>query len=103
KAPTITNWYDVLGDTALSSVVRTALGQPDSFASADIDKQAQLFEQKLDIADFKDTDKLSKFLTRFTSLWEINNPTSTATTSGNVLFSHPTTAAISTDLRMPMR
>ncbi|TGP13048.1 DUF1217 domain-containing protein, partial [Mesorhizobium sp. M2D.F.Ca.ET.233.01.1.1] len=74
KAPEITNWYDVLADTALSSVVRTALGLPASIASADIDKQAQMFEQKLDIADFKDPDKLNKFLTRFTSLWEINNP-----------------------------
>ncbi|AZO13152.1 DUF1217 domain-containing protein [Mesorhizobium sp. M3A.F.Ca.ET.174.01.1.1] len=103
KAPTITNWYDVLADTALSSVVRTALGLPDSFASADIDKQAQLFEQKLDIADFKDTDKLSKFLTRFTSLWEINNPTSTAQTSVGVLFAQPTTVGISTDLMMAMQ
>ena len=76
KAPTITNWYDVLADTALASVVRTALGLPDSFATADIDKQAQLFEQKLDISDFTDPDKLGKFLTRFTSLWEINHPTS---------------------------
>ncbi|TIW52798.1 MAG: DUF1217 domain-containing protein, partial [Mesorhizobium sp.] len=98
-----TNWYDVLADRALSSVVRTALGLPDSFASADIDKQAQLFEQKLDIADFKDTDKLNKFLTRFTSLWEINNPTSTAQTSVSVLFAQPTTVGISTDLMMAMQ
>lgn len=103
KAPDITNWYDVLADTALSRVVRTALGLPDSFASADIDKQAQLFEQKLDIADFKDTDKLNKFLTRFTSLWEINNPTSTASTSVSVLFAQPTTVGISTDLMMAMQ
>ena len=29
KAPTITSWYDVLADTALASVVRTALGLPE--------------------------------------------------------------------------
>ena len=103
KAPEITNWYDVLADTALSSVIRTALGLPDSFASADIDKQAQMFEQKLNIADFKDPDKLNKFLTRFTSLWEINNPTSTAVTSVSVLFAQPTTVGISTDLMMAMQ
>ncbi|TIV73491.1 MAG: DUF1217 domain-containing protein, partial [Mesorhizobium sp.] len=34
KAPDITSWYDVLADTALASVVRTALGLPDSFATA---------------------------------------------------------------------
>jgi len=102
KAPTITSWYDVLADTALASVVRTALGLPDSFASADIDKQAQLFEQKLNISDFTDPTKLNKFLTRFTSLWEINNPTSSAVTSVSVLFAQPTSVGISTDLMMAM-
>ncbi|OHV83155.1 DUF1217 domain-containing protein [Mesorhizobium sp. ORS 3428] len=103
KAPDINNWYDVLADTALASVVRTALGLPDSFAAADIDKQTQLFEQKLDIADFKDPDKLNTFLTRFTSLWEINNPTTTAQTSISVLYAQPTTVGISTDLMMAMQ
>ncbi|MFD1985846.1 DUF1217 domain-containing protein [Mesorhizobium newzealandense] len=103
KAPTITSWYDVLADTALASVVRTALGLPDSFASANIDKQAQLFEQKLDISDFSDPEKLGKFLTRFTSMYEINNPTSSAVTSVSVLFAQPITVGISTDLMMAMQ
>ena len=103
KAPTITSWYDVLADTALASVVRTALGLPDSFATANIDKQAQLFEQKLDISDFRTREKLGKFLTRFTSMWEINNPTSSAVTSVSVLFAQPLTAGISTDLMMAMQ
>lgn len=103
KASTITNWYDVLADTALASVVRTAIGLPDSFATADIDKQAQAFEAKLDLTDFTDPAKLDKFLTRFTSLWEINHPTSTAQTSVGVLFAQPTTVGISTDLMMAMQ
>ena len=103
KAPDITSWYDVLADTALASVVRSALGLPDSFATADIDKQAQLFGQKLDIKDFSDPDKLSKFLTRFTSMYEIAHPTSTAVTSVSVLFAQPTTVGISTDLMMAMQ
>jgi hypothetical protein len=103
KAPNITNWYDVLADTALASVVRTALGLPDSFASADIDMQAQLFAQKLYIADFSDPQKLGKFLTRFTSMWEINNPTSSAVSSVSVLFAQPITVGISTDLMMAMQ
>ncbi|UVK47202.1 DUF1217 domain-containing protein [Mesorhizobium sp. AR07] len=102
KAPTITNWYDVLADTALASVVRTALGLPDSFATANIDKQVQLFEQKLNISDFSDPEKLGKFLTRFTSMWEINNPTSSAVASVSVLFAQPTSVGISTDLMMAM-
>lgn len=103
KAPDITSWYDVLADTALASVVRTALGLPDSFATADIDKQAQLFEQKLDLTDFTAPAKLTKFLTRFTSMYEINNPTSTAVSSISVLFAKPVTSGISTDLMMAMQ
>lgn len=103
KASGITNWYDVLADKALASVVRTALGLPDSFATADIDKQAALFESRLDISDFTDPAKLSKFLTRFTSLYEVSNPTSSAATSAAVLFSQPTTISISTDLMIAMQ
>ncbi|MGX5826808.1 DUF1217 domain-containing protein [Mesorhizobium sp. 43Arga] len=103
KAPDITSWYDVLADTALASVVRTALGLPDSFATADIDKQVQLFGQKLKISDFTDPVKLGKFLTRFTSMYEMNNPTSPAVTSVSVLFAQPATASISTDLMMAMQ
>ncbi|MER9106527.1 DUF1217 domain-containing protein [Mesorhizobium sp. M0848] len=103
KAPTITSWYDVLADTALASVVRTVLGLPDSFATADVDKQAQLFEQKLDISDFSDPEKIGKFLTRFTSMYEINNPTSSAVSSVSVLFAQPITVGISTDLMMAMQ
>jgi hypothetical protein len=103
KAPDITNWYDVLADKALATVVRTVLGLPDSFATADIDKQAQLFESKLDIADFTDPVKLSKFLTKFTSLYEVSHPTSSAQTSVGVLFAQPTTIGISTDLMIAMQ
>lgn len=98
KAPQLTNFYEVLADTALSAVVRTALGLPDSFASVDIDKQVKLFEEKLDIEDFSDPDKLSAFLKRFTSLWELSNPTSTSTTQLSVLFSQPAEYGISSDL-----
>jgi len=103
KAPTLTNWYEVLADKALSQFVRTAFGFPESFASADIDKQVQLFESKMDITDFADPEKLAKFITRFTSLYEIQNPTSTATTSVSVLFAQPTTIGVSTDLLMAMQ
>jgi len=98
KAGDLNNFYEVLADTALSKVMRTALGLPDSFASADIDKQVKLFESKFDIEDFQDPEKLSKFLQRFTSLWEINNPTQNAQTSISVLYSQPAEFGISTDI-----
>ncbi|MGP2493657.1 DUF1217 domain-containing protein [Mesorhizobium sp. PUT5] len=103
KASTLTNWYEVLADKALASVVRTAFGLPESFASADIDKQVKLFEQRMDIADFADPQKLGKFINRFTTLYEIQNPTSTALTSVSVLFAQPTEIGVSTDLLMAMQ
>ena len=97
KASTLTNFYEILADPALAKVVRTALNLPDSFASADIDRQVKLFEEKLDIEDFTDPARLEKFLTRFTSLWEINNPTAPAQAQISVLFSQPVEFGISTD------
>jgi hypothetical protein len=97
KASEITSFYEVLADPALARVVRTALSLPDSFASADIDKQVQFFESKLDIEDFSDPETLGKFLNRFTSLWEIGNPSSPVQASLSVLFSQPVEYGISTN------
>ena len=103
KAANITNFYEILADPALAKVARTALGLPDSFASADIDRQAKLFEEKLDIEDFTDPERLSKFLTRFTSLWEVSNPTSTQQTSLGVLFGQPVELGVSTNLLLAIQ
>ena len=39
-----------------------------------------------------------EFLKRFTSLWEIDNPTATAQTSVSVLFSQPVEFGVSNDI-----
>jgi len=103
KASTISNFYEVLADPALARVVRTYLNLPDSFAKADIDKQVKLFSEKIDIEDFSSPEKLDKFLKRFTSLWEVSNPTSTAQSSVSVLFAQPVSVGMSTDLMIAMQ
>ena len=103
KAPDITSFYSVLADPALAKVVRTLLKLPDSFATADIDKQVQLFESRLDIKDFSDPEALDKLLKRFTSLWEVNNPTATPQSLATVLFAQPAGFGVSTDLMMAMQ
>lgn len=103
KAPTLTSFYEVLADPALGKVVRTMLSLPESFATADVDKQVQLFESKLDIEDFSDPEALGKLMTRFTSLWEINNPTATPQSLATVLFTQPVEFGISTDLLFTMQ
>ena len=76
NAPEINSAYGILADTALYEVVRTALGMPEEMAAADIDKQADLIKSRIDFDDFKDPEKLNSFMQRFTTLWEINNPSS---------------------------
>lgn len=41
-----TKWYSVIGSKSLSSVMRTALGLPQSVASLDVDQQLEVFKQK---------------------------------------------------------
>lgn len=103
KASGIKSFYDVLADKALSKVLYTALGLPDSFAGADIDKQVAYFDRKLDIEDFQDAAKLGKFMKRFTSLWDVTNQSSTATNPALMLLSKPTEAGISTNLLLTLQ
>ena len=84
-------------------MVRTALSLPDSFAQADIDKQVAFFSSKLDLEDLKDPKKLAKFMERFTSLWEVKNPTSTAQSSVAALISRPAEFGVSTNLLLAMQ
>jgi hypothetical protein len=103
KAPDVTSFYGILGDKALSQVLYTALGLPDSFAQADIDKQVAYFKSKLDIEDFQDPEKLGDFLKRFTALWEIKNPSTPTQASISVLFPQPTESGISTNLLLTLQ
>jgi hypothetical protein len=73
-ASSITSGYSIIADDALAQVVRTALQLPAEFAATDIDRQAEFYEDVLNLEDFKDTSKIGKFLERFTSMWELENP-----------------------------
>jgi len=83
-----------------SDLVRTALQIPDETAFLDIDRQVELIEQKLDIEDFKDPEKLAKFIERFTSIWDATNPVATPV---NILFSNNTAFGLSTDLMLTIQ
>ena len=86
KAAEIDSAFEILGDRALLTVVQTALGIPAASATQDIEKQAAEIEKRFDLADLKDPEKLDEFLTRFATLWEIQQPTTTPTNAAlNVL------------------
>lgn len=102
KAPEISSYYEFLSDTALAKVVRTMLGMPESLAQANVDKQVDLIRDRLDLEDLKDPEKLNEMLTRFTSMWEVENPSSPQSTVASVLFGQPAEFGISTDLLLTM-
>jgi hypothetical protein len=102
KAPDLKTFYEILADPALLQVVQTALGIPAATSLMDIDRQADMLSDRLDLEDFKDPAKLEKFLTRFTSMWELANP-STAATSPSILISQPLEAGIGADLLMSLQ
>jgi len=98
KAPDFRSYYELLADKAVAQVVRTALGFPPALAQADIDKQVELIKERIEIEDFKDPEKLDEFLKRFTTMWELENPSSSQQTSIAALFSQPAEFGISTDM-----
>jgi hypothetical protein len=73
KVPDIKSVFNILADKALLKVVQTAFAIPEQTALMDIDKQAEMIGKRLDIEDLKDPEKLKTFLSRFTSLWELDN------------------------------
>jgi hypothetical protein len=97
KASTITNQYSILADPALLKVALTTLNLPTSLSVLPIEKQAEIIGSKLDIKDLQDPEKLNKFLTRFTYMYDINNNTAATTNPALLLIGSPT-SKISTNL-----
>ncbi|WP_457301800.1 DUF1217 domain-containing protein [Phyllobacterium sp. P5_D12] len=89
KAPTITNAFEILGDKALLQVFQATFNMPAQMSNLDIDRQAKLVEDKLDLKDLKDPAKLDKLLTRFTAMYEMKNPSTPASAPSLLLGGTP--------------
>ena len=87
KAPNLTSTLGILADKSLLKVMQTALNIPESTGLMDLDKQAKMYADRIDIADFKDPAKLDKFIVRFTAQWEMaNSSANSAVSSPAMLF-----------------
>lgn len=91
--------YSIIADPALSEVFRTAFQIPDELATLDVDAQAELYQSKIDFADFGEPEKMADFMERFTTLWEVENP-STSITSAADLLGSSSGFGVSTDLML---
>lgn len=97
KASSVTSAFGILADPALLKVVQTAFGLPATMSLQTIEKQAATIENRLDIEDLKDPAKVKSLLTRFTALWELQNPTSTAA-APSILIGQTTAAGVNQGL-----
>ena len=97
KAASIDSAMDILADPALLKVVQVATGLSPLTAAADIDNQAEMISARLDVEDLKDPDKLGRFLSRFTSLWELENAPAAAA-APNIIAGQPIALGFSADL-----
>jgi hypothetical protein len=70
NAPKLEAVSGILADKALTQVVRTMLGLPETFSLYGIDKQISILDQRLDIEDLKSPEKLKKHVERFAALWD---------------------------------
>jgi len=85
KAANVTSVFGILADKALFEVVRTALGLPVGMSQADIDVQGAMITKRLDLADLKDPEKVSKFLARFSALYDVANGTSATASAASII------------------
>ncbi|KAB2943252.1 MAG: DUF1217 domain-containing protein [Hyphomicrobium sp.] len=97
KASSITSAYSILADQALLKVAQTALGLPATMSLLDIDRQAELIADRIDLEDFQDTTKVQAFLTHFAATWEIENSTATQL-APSLLLVQPIEASVSSEL-----
>jgi hypothetical protein len=73
KAPGLRSTFGLLADRALLKVVQVGLGISEATSRMNIDRQARLIEERIDIAEFRDPARLHRFIERFTSLWDVEN------------------------------
>ncbi len=97
KAEGIDSPYDILADEALLKVVQTTLSLPATMSLLDLDRQAELIEDRLDLKDLQDPRKLAAFLIDFAAKWDIENQSGTASASG-IAIGQPLAYGVNLDL-----
>jgi Protein of unknown function (DUF1217) len=85
KAGTVTSAYSILADKALYQVTRSALSLPNAISSADIDKQAAILKEKVDIEKLGDPAYVKKMITRFLAQYEAQNSNAQSSPAASIL------------------
>jgi len=101
-ASSITSPYQILADRALTQVVYKALALSATTSMMDIDAQARLISSRIDFADFKSPEKLSRFIARFAGLADLASGTGLSN-SAVTLLGGSGTIGLGTDLLLAVQ
>ncbi|MGY3289428.1 hypothetical protein ACVWWP_002495 [Bradyrhizobium sp. LM3.6] len=84
----------------MTQVVQTALGLPATISSADIDAQAKLITSKINLADFQNPAKVTKFVQRFAAMWDATQAQNDTSTNPALVLIAGAATSISMDTNM---
>jgi hypothetical protein len=73
NAPNIKTAYNILADKKLLTVVETATGISQYISYENIDTQAKLINNAVNIKDFQDPKKLQSFIQKFSAMYDASN------------------------------
>lgn len=98
KAPDINSIYDIMGDAALYEVITTTYNLPSSISNMDVDTQAKMLGNFVNVSDLQDPDKVNKLLQRFSAMYDMqNNTTSSTSPALSILTGSSSNVGISAD------
>ncbi len=98
KAPDINSIYDIMGDSALYEVITTTYSLPSSISNMDVDTQAKMLGNFVNVSDLQDPDKVNKLLQRFSAMYDMeNNTTSSTSPALSILTASSSSVGISAD------
>ncbi|KAB1085484.1 DUF1217 domain-containing protein [Neorhizobium galegae] len=92
----ITDPYVILGDEALMEFFRVTFSLPGEIGNMDVDRQAKIVKNKLNLEDLSDPEKVKKLVQRFTIMYDLENSQNTAS-AVSILSSDGSSVGISSD------
>lgn len=93
KASTISSAYDIIGDTALFEFFTTTFGLSSYVSNMDVEKQAEMISNYIDLEDLSDPDKVASLISRFTAMYDVENGTTGGSSALSILTGSSTISA----------
>ncbi|MEQ5870849.1 DUF1217 domain-containing protein [Sagittula sp. NFXS13] len=87
KAASIDSPFDILRDSDLSEFFRTAFGLPEAMAGIDIDRQAAVITEKLDLSTLSDPEVVEDLVKRYVAIRDATSNTAVRSNAAVTLLS----------------